>query len=55
MNTAGIIGGAGFIGSHITRKFLAGGYRVRVSASDITNSAKYAHPRTACRMRSAWS
>lgn len=43
MKTAGIIGGAGFIGSHITKKFLAEGYRVRVSASDAMNTAKYAH------------
>lgn len=43
VKTAGIIGGAGFIGSHVTRKFLAEGYRVRVSASDPANTAKYAH------------
>ncbi|MBS1944751.1 MAG: NAD-dependent epimerase/dehydratase family protein [Bacteroidetes bacterium] len=43
MKTAGIIGGAGFIGSHITKKFLEEGYRVRVSASDIANTGKYAH------------
>ncbi len=43
VKTAGIIGGAGFIGSHITRKFLAEGYRVRVSASDPASTAKYAH------------
>jgi len=45
MKTAGIIGGAGFIGSYITKKFLDEGYRVRVSASDATNAAKYAHLR----------
>lgn len=43
MKTIGIIGGAGFIGSHVTRKFLSEGHRVRVSASDIANAAKYAH------------
>lgn len=43
MKTIGIIGGAGFIGSHVTRKFLSEGHRVRVSASDIANTAKYAH------------
>lgn len=43
MKTAGIIGGAGFIGSHVTKKFLAEGYRVRVSATDATNQEKYAH------------
>lgn len=43
MKTVGIIGGAGYIGSHITKKFLREGYRVRVSASDIRNTEKYAH------------
>ena len=41
--TVGVIGGAGFIGSHVTKKFLDEGYRVRVSASDSANTAKYAH------------
>lgn len=45
MKTIGIIGGAGYIGSHITRKFLDEGHRVRVSATDINNSEKYAHLR----------
>jgi len=43
MKTVGIIGGSGFIGSHITKKFLSGNYRVRVSATDITRKEKYAH------------
>ena len=43
MKKVGIIGGAGFIGSHITKKFLAEGFKVRVSSTDITNEAKYRH------------
>lgn len=43
MKKVGIIGGAGFIGSHTTQKFLTAGYHVRVSASDPANSAKYEH------------
>ncbi len=43
MQTVGIIGGAGFIGSYVTKQFLENGYRVKVSATDISNSAKYAH------------
>ncbi len=45
MKTVGIIGGAGFIGSHITARFLAAGYNVRVSASNIGDTARYAHLR----------
>ncbi len=43
MQTVGIIGGAGFIGSYVTKQFLENGYQVKVSATDISNSAKYAH------------
>lgn len=43
MKTVGIIGGAGFIGSYNTKKFLENGYKVRVSATDLTNKEKYAH------------
>lgn len=43
MQTAGIIGGAGFIGSYVTKQFLEKGFRVKVSATDISNTAKYAH------------
>jgi dihydroflavonol-4-reductase len=43
MKTVGIIGGAGFIGSHVTQKFLAEGYQVKVSTTDITNAGKYEH------------
>lgn len=43
MKKVGIIGGAGFIGSYVTKQFLDNGYRAKVSATDISNSAKYAH------------
>ncbi len=43
MQTVGIIGGAGFIGSYVTKQFLENGYRVKVSALDISNKEKYAH------------
>ena len=43
MQTVGIIGGAGFIGSYVTQKFLAEGYHVKVSTTDIANRAKYEH------------
>lgn len=43
MKKAGIIGGAGFIGSYVTKQFLENGYRVKVSALDISNKEKYAH------------
>jgi len=43
MKTVGIIGGAGFIGSYNTQKFLTEGYNVRVSTTDICDKRKYAH------------
>lgn len=43
MQTAAIIGGAGFIGSYVTKAFLENGYKVRVSSTDITNKGKYQH------------
>lgn len=43
MKTVGIIGGAGFIGSYVTKKFLENGFRVKVSAYDISRKDKYAH------------
>ncbi len=43
MKTAGIIGGGGYIGSYVTQQFLENGYRVKVSATDISNKEKYAH------------
>lgn len=45
MKKVGIIGGAGFIGSHITRKFLNEGFLVKVSTTDIFNKEKFAHLR----------
>jgi dihydroflavonol-4-reductase len=43
MKTVGIIGGSGFIGSHTTKKFLQEGFKVRVSATDISKTEKYSH------------
>lgn len=43
MKTVGIIGGSGFIGSHITKKFLEKEYNVKVSVTDIKKSEKYKH------------
>jgi dihydroflavonol-4-reductase len=43
MKTAGIIGGSGYIGSYVTQKFLTEGYRVKVSATDISKKKKYQH------------
>lgn len=43
MKTVGIIGGSGFIGSHVTKKFLKEGHKVKVSATDISKPEKYKH------------
>ncbi len=43
MKTVGIIGGSGFIGSYLTRKFLEEGYEVKVSVTNINKSEKYRH------------
>lgn len=43
MKKIGIIGGSGFIGSHITKKYLEEGFQVRVSSTDINNEEKYKH------------
>lgn len=43
MKRVGIIGGAGFIGSHITKQFLNHNYEVKVSTTDILDHAKYLH------------
>ncbi|MAZ73790.1 MAG: dihydroflavonol 4-reductase [Flavobacteriaceae bacterium] len=43
MKTVGIIGGSGFIGSHVTKKFLTEGYTVKVSVTDIRKNEKYQH------------
>lgn len=45
MQTVGVIGGCGFIGSQVTSRFLAAGARVRVSATDVTKPEKYSHLR----------
>lgn len=46
MKTVGIIGGSGFIGSHTTKKFLQEGFKVKVSATDISKAEKYEHLKT---------
>ena len=43
MKTVGIIGGSGFIGSHITKRFLAENFKVKVSSTDVSNKDKYGH------------
>ncbi|WP_166965545.1 NAD-dependent epimerase/dehydratase family protein [Yeosuana marina] len=43
MKKVGIIGGSGFIGSHITKEFLNNGFEAKVSATDITKEEKYQH------------
>lgn len=43
MKKVGIIGGSGFIGSHITKRFLDNGFEVKVSATDISKQEKYEH------------
>ncbi|MFS8083243.1 MAG: NAD-dependent epimerase/dehydratase family protein, partial [Ginsengibacter sp.] len=46
MQTVGIIGGSGFIGSYITKIFLEENFRVKVSSTDINNKGKYEHLQT---------
>lgn len=43
MKKVGIIGGAGFIGSYITKQFLNNEFEVKVSTTDITREDKYEH------------
>lgn len=43
MRKAAIIGGSGFIGSYITKTFLANNFKVKVSTRDISNEEKYKH------------
>ena len=43
MKQVGIIGGAGFIGSYVTRLFLEAGFSVKVSATDPSKKEKYQH------------
>jgi len=40
MKKVGIIGGAGFIGSYNTKKFLREGYKIKVSTTDLSNKEK---------------
>ncbi len=43
MKNIGVIGGAGFIGSHIVKRFLEAGHKVKVSITDSPQSHKYEH------------
>jgi dihydroflavonol-4-reductase len=43
MKKVGIIGGSGFIGSHITELFLKNNFQVKVSATNINREDKYEH------------
>jgi nucleoside-diphosphate-sugar epimerase len=43
MKTVGIGGGAGFIGSYITKRFLAENFKVKASTTDVSNRDKYVH------------
>ena len=43
MQTVGIIGGSGFIGSYVTKIFLEENYKVKVSSTDISDKSKYEH------------
>lgn len=43
MKKIGIIGGSGFIGSYITKRFLENGFEVKVSTTDISKQEKYEH------------
>ncbi len=43
MKKVGIIGGSGFIGSHITKRFLENGFEVKVSSTNISKKEKYQH------------
>lgn len=43
MKTVGIIGGAGYIGSYVTKKFLEEEFKVKVSVTDLKKQKKYQH------------
>ncbi len=43
METVGIIGGSGFIGSYVTKIFLEEGFKVKVSSTNLNNTNKYEH------------
>ncbi len=46
MQTAGVIGGSGFIGSYVTKIFLEENFKVKASSTDINNKSKYEHLQT---------
>lgn len=43
IKTVGIIGGSGYLGSYVTKKFLEEGYKVKVSVTDLKKQKKYQH------------
>ena len=43
MKTAGIIGGSGYIGSYVTKRFLEEGFTVKVSTRNIRKKKNYQH------------
>lgn len=43
MQTVGIIGGSGFIGSYVTKIFLEENFKVKISSTDINDKSKYEH------------
>jgi len=43
MKKTGIIGGAGFIGSYITKTFLEENFKVKASVTDLSKKEKYLH------------
>lgn len=43
MKKVGIIGGSGFIGSYITKRFLENGFEVKVSTTNISKHQKFEH------------
>ena len=43
IKTVGIIGGSGYIGSYITKRFLEEGYKVKVSVRELSKRKKFQH------------
>lgn len=43
MQIAGIIGASGFMGSHVAKRFLSDGFRVRGSTTNLADETKHAH------------
>lgn len=41
--TVSIIGGCGFLGSYVTKKFQTEGYAVKVSTRDISEVERFKH------------